>query len=81
MGRLAGKIAWVTGAGSGIGEAVAERFGAEGAITVISGRRQAKLEEVAGRIRAKGGTAHVQPADLTKAAEVQQVAGWIGTTL
>jgi NADP-dependent 3-hydroxy acid dehydrogenase YdfG len=81
MGKLAGKIAWVTGAGSGIGEAVAERFGAEGAITVISGRRQDRLEQVAERIRAKGGTAHVQPADLTKPADVLKVAAWIGTTL
>ena len=37
MGKLDGKIAWVTGAGSGIGEAVAERFGAEGA-TVVAHR-------------------------------------------
>jgi NADP-dependent 3-hydroxy acid dehydrogenase YdfG len=81
MGKLSGKIAWVTGAGSGIGEAVAERFAAEGAVTVITGRRKERLEEVAGRIRASGGTAHVQPADLMRSAEVQRVADWIGTTL
>ena len=78
MGKLAGKIAWVTGAGSGIGEAVAERFAAEGAAVVITGRRRERLEEVAGRIRAAGGTAHVQPADLMKSAEVQRVADWVG---
>ena len=81
MGKLDGKIAWVTGAGSGIGEAVAERFGAEGATVVVTGRRQERLEQVAERIRAKGGTAHVQAADLMQAAEVQRVADWIGTTL
>ena len=81
MGRLDGKIAWATGAGSGIGEAVAERFGAEGATVVVTGRRQDRLEQVAERIRAKGGTAHVQAADLMQAAEVQRVADWIGTTL
>ncbi|WP_187829992.1 SDR family oxidoreductase [Siccirubricoccus phaeus] len=80
MGRLSGKIAWVTGAGSGIGEAVAERFGAEGVVTVVSGRRRDRLQEVAGRITAKGGTAHVQPADLTDAAAVEKVAGWIEAT-
>ncbi|MCO6417109.1 SDR family oxidoreductase [Siccirubricoccus sp. KC 17139] len=80
MGRLSGKIAWVTGAGSGIGEAVAERFGAEGVVTVISGRRKERLEEVAGRIAAKGGTAHVQPADLTKAEEVGTATDWIAKT-
>ena len=81
MGQLDGKIAWVTGAGSGIGEAVAERFGAEGATVVLTGRRQDRLEQVAERIRAKGGTAHVQAADLMRATEVQRVAHWIGTTL
>ncbi|MFZ4408691.1 MAG: SDR family oxidoreductase [Paracraurococcus sp.] len=81
MGKLDGKIAWVTGAGSGIGEAVAERFGAEGATVVVTGRRQDKLEEVAARIRAGGGTAHVQAADLMRAEEVQRVADWIGGTL
>jgi NAD(P)-dependent dehydrogenase (short-subunit alcohol dehydrogenase family) len=80
VGRLDGKITWVTGAGSGIGEAVAERFGAEGATVVITGRRQDRLEEVAGRIRGKGGRAEVQAADLMQAAEVQRVADWIGAT-
>lgn len=79
MGRLDGKTAWVTGAGSGIGEAVAERFGAQGATVVVTGRRQDRLEQVAERIRGRGGKAEVQPADLMKAAEVQRVADWIGT--
>jgi NADP-dependent 3-hydroxy acid dehydrogenase YdfG len=81
MGRLEGKTAWVTGAGSGIGEAVAERFAAEGAAVVVTGRRREKLEEVAGRIRAAGGTAHVQPADLMQAAQVRRVAEWIAAEL
>jgi NADP-dependent 3-hydroxy acid dehydrogenase YdfG len=81
MGRLDGKIAWVTGAGTGIGEAVAERFAAEGATVVLTGRRRERLEEVAGRIRAAGGTAHVRPADLMKADQVKGVVGWIGAEL
>lgn len=77
MGRLQGKIAWVTGAGSGIGESAALKLAEEGATVVLTGRRREPLEEVAGRIRAAGGTAHVQPADLMKSAEVQKVADWI----
>ncbi|MBP0444603.1 SDR family oxidoreductase [Roseomonas sp. SSH11] len=80
MGRLEGKIAWVTGAGSGIGQAVAERFGAEGATVVLTGRRRDRLEQVAEAIRGAGSKAEVQPADLTKSAEVQQAADWISGT-
>jgi NAD(P)-dependent dehydrogenase (short-subunit alcohol dehydrogenase family) len=44
MGKLAGKIAVVTGATSGIGLATAQRFAAEGAYVFITGRRQAELD-------------------------------------
>src|SRR4051794_32546218 len=77
MGKLDGKIAWVTGSGSGIGEAAAMALAEEGAVLVLTGRRQAPLEEVAGRIRAKGGTAHVEPADLMQASQVDAVVGRI----
>jgi len=44
------KVAWVTGAGTGIGEASAEALAAAGMTVVLSGRRRDKLETVAGRI-------------------------------
>ena len=81
MGRLSGKIAWVTGAGSGIGEAAALALAGEGAAIVLTGRRATLLESVAARIRASGGTAHVQPADLMKSAEVQRVGAFMSGTL
>ena len=53
--RLDGKVAIVTGAGQGIGEAIARAYAAEGAKVVITGRTMSKLEEVAGKIRGEGG--------------------------
>ena len=54
MPRLAGKIAWITGAGSGIGEAAALALAEEGATTVLTGRRREPLEGVAARIQPAG---------------------------
>lgn len=69
--KLAGKMAWITGAGSGIGEAAALALAAEGASVVLTGRTRAKLETVAARI---GAAASVMPGDMTVAAEVQAIA-------
>jgi NADP-dependent 3-hydroxy acid dehydrogenase YdfG len=75
--RLQGKIAWVTGAGSGIGEAVALTLAGEGAAIVATGRRRDPLEAVAERIRAAGGTAYVQPGDLTEPEQVRRIGDFI----
>ena len=75
--RLKGKLAWVTGAGSGIGEAAALALALEGAEIVLSGRTASKLERVAGLIMKAGGKAHVQPADVMKSNAVQAVADFI----
>lgn len=69
--HLKGKIAWITGAGSGIGAASAVALAKEGATVVLTGRTREKLETVAAGI---GPQAHVMPGDLTVAAEVQAIA-------
>ena len=55
--RLAGKVAIVTGAGQGIGEAIAVGYAAEGAKVIVTGRTKSKLDDVVGKIEAAGGTA------------------------
>jgi NADP-dependent 3-hydroxy acid dehydrogenase YdfG len=72
--RLKGKIAWVTGAGTGIGEAGAIGLANEGAHVILSGRRAAPLETVAKSIKAAGGSAEAIAVDLTKASAVEKVA-------
>ena len=61
---LTGKVAWVTGGGSGIGEAAALLLAQAGAKVVLTGRRKALLEQVAASITQKGGTAVVEAGDL-----------------
>ena len=71
MGQLDGKVAWVTGAGSGIGEAAALALAKAGARVTLTGRRTAPLEAVAKRIEAAGGQALVAGGDVSD----QAVAG------
>jgi NAD(P)-dependent dehydrogenase (short-subunit alcohol dehydrogenase family) len=54
--RLEGKVAIVTGAGQGIGAAIAVSYAREGAKVIVTGRTLSKLEEVAGGIKDAGGT-------------------------
>lgn len=66
-GRLAGRIALVTGASRGLGAAVAERLGAEGAKVVLVARTVGGLEATDDRIRASGGEpALLVPLDLAE---------------
>jgi NADP-dependent 3-hydroxy acid dehydrogenase YdfG len=74
MGQLKDKIAWVTGAGSGIGRAAAIALAREGARLVLSGRREPPLRETATSIEADGGMAMVKSADLTDATVAAHVA-------
>src|SRR5271170_4597902 len=74
---LMNKIAWVTGGGSGIGEAAALMLAEEGAVIVVTGRRREPLDGVVARISAAGGAAHVQPGDLTKPADVARIGAFL----
>jgi NAD(P)-dependent dehydrogenase (short-subunit alcohol dehydrogenase family) len=68
--RLEGKHTLITGAGSGIGRAIAERFAAEGASVVAVGRTQATLDETAELVRAAGGEASTAALDVADAGAV-----------
>ena len=78
MKRLDGKVAWVTGAGTGIGEAAALALAGEGATVVLTGRRRGPLDNLAARIE---GHTHVQPGDMTVSSEVEGIAAFIKAEL
>jgi short-subunit dehydrogenase len=77
--RFAGKIVWITGASSGIGEALAQAFSQEGTHIILSGRRTEALERVAAGIN---GDSLVLPFETTDydilPAKVEEARNWKG---
>ena len=72
-GRLAGRVALITGASRGIGRAVALRFAREGADLILAAKTQGALEEVDDEVRALGRSATLVPADLTDYALIDRM--------
>lgn len=81
MGTLIGKIAWVTGAGGGIGEASAKALAISGAHVVLSGRRLAEIERVKTEIIAGGGKAELAQLDVVDPVATQAIADDLITRL
>jgi NAD(P)-dependent dehydrogenase (short-subunit alcohol dehydrogenase family) len=73
MSRLDDKIAVITGATAGIGEATAELFAREGASVVLAARREEKLAQITARIEAAGGTALAVTADVAHADDCRRI--------
>jgi NADP-dependent 3-hydroxy acid dehydrogenase YdfG len=69
--RLAGKVAIITGASSGIGAAIAKALAHEGCSVVLAARRMDKLMEVAGAIMEDGHRAMAMPTDVRKRADMK----------
>lgn len=81
MTRLAGKAALITGAGTGIGRAIALSMAGEGAKVALLGRRKGKLDEVIAEIRATSASAEVISivADITKSADTRNAVAEVET--
>ena len=77
MAVLEGKVAWVTGGGSGIGQAGAVELAKSGATVVVSGRRESALADTEALIKQAGGTAESQAVDITDRDAVARTAAAI----
>ena len=73
MQTMAGRVALVTGASSGIGFATASAFAAKGASVVVAARREDDLAALVAQIEADGGTASAIKTDVSLAAEVERL--------
>jgi NADP-dependent 3-hydroxy acid dehydrogenase YdfG len=79
MAKSGKRVAWITGGGSGIGEAGAEALAADGWTVVVSGRRREALDAVVAKTAKAGGAAEAIKLDVSVAADVERVAGEIVT--
>jgi 3-oxoacyl-[acyl-carrier protein] reductase len=78
--KISGSVALVTGAGRGIGKAVALTLARHGATVVLTARTKEELEQVKREIQSSGGIAHVVRADLTKTDDIQRLFAELATT-
>ena len=76
-GVLEDKVALVTGAGRGIGRAIATDFASEGAIVAVTGRNIQRLEQVVGEIRLSGGQAIPWQMDVSDEVQVEDTVNQI----
>lgn len=79
MQSIEGKVAWVTGAGTGIGRGGALALAKAGATVVVSGRRPEPIQATADAIAAAGGKAVVEQADIADPAGVKALAERVKT--
>jgi NAD(P)-dependent dehydrogenase (short-subunit alcohol dehydrogenase family) len=73
-GAIKGRKVLITGASSGIGLETALKIGDAGGEVLLVSRTREKLEEVAGRVEERGGTAHVHPCDLSDLDDIDRLA-------
>ena len=71
MTRLVGKVALITGGGTGIGRAIALAFAREGAKVAVAGRRREKLEETLREVEKLGGEGLAIVCDVSKAKDAR----------
>ena len=81
MAKLDGKVAFITGASSGIGAAMAREFGRRGAHVVLTARRWERLEALALEVRARGRRALTVRCDVTVDGDSDIYGAIVGKTL
>src|SRR5258708_38741055 len=81
MGLIDGKVALVTGAGTGIGRDSAILLAREGATVVLTGRRMGPLEEVAAEIKKQGGQAISRALDIESRAASLAAGDWVAANI
>jgi len=75
-GKLAGKVALITGGGTGIGRSAAQMLAAEGAAVGIAGRRKEPLDAVVQEIEKAGGRAAARACDVSRVGEAKALGAW-----
>ena len=71
--KLQGKIALITGGGTGIGKATALLFAEEGGVVAVAGRRESKLIETVDAVQKNGGEAHYVVGDVSKVSDTERI--------